>query len=79
MSSRYPRFGGDRTIKTWDDAASRPITCAACEERPIRLVDIQVSWFRGDDDIYAVCVDHLKLARRRVDQFLALVERARAT
>lgn len=74
---RYPRFGGDRTLKTLNDDTARPTTCAAGPELPVRLIEVQVSWFRGEDEVYAVCADHLKQARRDLLGFFRAVnERA---
>lgn len=52
MSRRnYPYIGSDRAIK-----GKR--LCHCCTATAIRKVDIQVSWFRGDDEVLQLCELH---------------------
>lgn len=67
MSRRkYPRFGGDRKLQ-----GDVP-TCGVphCTDRPVRFVDMQVNWFRGDDETIPACEGHLNLARRNAEAFM---------
>ena len=68
---RYPKYDGERRL----DKRAPKRCAAACELVPIRLVDVQVSWFRGDDEVLAVCADHLKLARRAPAELLRLARK----
>lgn len=52
MSRReYPRIGSDRAIK-----GKRQ--CHCCRNIAARKVEIQVSWFRGDDEVLQLCDLH---------------------
>lgn len=36
--------------------------CAICKNSPgISRIDIEVNWFRGDDDVFYVCLDCYRL------------------
>ncbi|MBB3004434.1 hypothetical protein FHX57_006816 [Paraburkholderia tropica] len=52
MSTRreYPRVGSDHSIKRGQ--------CSCCNRFATRKVDIQVSWFRGDDEVLQLCELH---------------------
>ena len=51
MSKReYPRIGADRPAKRG--------MCSCCSQTAKRRVDIQVNWFRGDDEVLQLCDTH---------------------
>ncbi|MGN6085845.1 hypothetical protein [Trinickia sp.] len=52
MSRReYPYIGVDRVIKGNKQ-------CHCCRQTAIRKVEIQVNWFRGDDEVFQLCELH---------------------
>lgn len=56
MSKRaYPRLGAERQLKNKQ--------CSCCDQKALKRIDIQVSWLRGEDDVFNVCETHLKMAR----------------
>lgn len=71
MSARqYPRIGGSRQRKGWvSQPANQGPRCdvQGCDEKALFEVDIQVSWFRGDDECRRSCSTH----RGDVDALLA--------
>lgn len=51
MSRReYPYIGADRLSKKG--------CCSLCMNPTMRRVDIQVSWFRGEDEVFNLCNQH---------------------
>jgi hypothetical protein len=46
----YPRIGADRPAKRG--------MCSCCNQTAMRRVDIQVNWFRGDDEVLQLCELH---------------------
>ena len=46
--ARYPRVG-------YEKRQGKPHRCKGCGESTNQVVVIQVSWFRGDDDVYWFC------------------------
>jgi len=66
MARDYPRIGSTRDMrKKWTiqrngkthSVNNRP-RCAACSEEASYRVDIQVNWFRGDDEARTACPAH---------------------
>lgn len=54
MSKReYPRIGSDRPI-----GGKGNRICNCCNTAAKRTVDIQVNWFRGDDEVLQLCELH---------------------
>lgn len=57
MARRYPRLGSTQKIKPGPQ-------CWVCKQPGAdRRVEVQVNWFRGDDDVYKVhvaCIPDLK-------------------
>lgn len=47
--SKYPRIG-EKTKRY-----QKKGTCKICGEPSQGRVDVQVNWFRGDDDVWKVC------------------------
>ena len=67
----YPRIAEQSLIR-------RGI-CCVCTKKATWRLDIQVSWFRGDDAIVQVCDDHVRLdARRLIEEEERRIEVARA-
>jgi hypothetical protein len=59
MSRReYPRIGSDRAVKGKKQ-------CHCCREIAARKVDIQVNWFRGDDEVLQLCELHYALVGKQ--------------
>jgi hypothetical protein len=61
MSKRtYPRVGHERKLRP----TQRPM-CGAkiCANVATLRFDIQVSWFRGDDECVNLCAEHAKQVR----------------
>ena len=68
MSNRkYPRIGNWHPI----DKRKRGRKCELCTTEATHVVTVQTSWFRGDDDLYWVCPNHLREARNNLCRFLA--------
>jgi hypothetical protein len=45
------------------------VTCVICDAPATCFAEVQWSWFRGDDETYRVCDDHLMAARSNVVDF----------
>lgn len=66
MSKRtYPHYVGKVLGKRWPFN----VTCKICPAPATCYAEVQWSWFRGDDETYRVCDEHLKLARENVTEF----------
>lgn len=63
MSNRkYPRIGSERLHRP-QRGQKRPLKtppCIVCGEPSTHRVEIQVNWFRGDDEIANACQTHRK-------------------
>lgn len=71
MSRReYPRIGSDRAIKRG--------LCSCCNQSAQRRVDIQVDWFRGNDEVLNLCAEHYTAMKMAQLSFGALFELAAA-
>lgn len=46
------------------------VTCKVCPAPATCYAEVQWSWFRGDDETYRVCDEHLKLARENINEFV---------
>ncbi|WP_439606836.1 hypothetical protein [Hydrogenophaga sp.] len=60
MSRDYPRIGHQRLIKP-QRGQKKPLKtppCAACAQPSTHRVDVEVNWFRGDDEVFNACSDH---------------------
>lgn len=68
MSRReYPRIGSDRAVKRGQ--------CSCCIQHAQRRVDIQVDWFRGNDEVLNLCTGHytaMKMAQLSVGALFEL-------
>lgn len=53
------------------------VKCSVCPAPATCYAEVQWSWFRGDDETYRVCEEHLKFARENVAEFCMSVETAR--
>lgn len=53
----YPRLGRVHKLKP-----GRKL-CTCCERPAVSGIDIEIDWFRGNDDTFKVCEEHLKVAR----------------
>lgn len=49
------------------------VKCAVCKAPATCFAEVQWSWFRGDDEHYKVCDEHLKFARENVRDFCTAV------
>lgn len=58
MAHDYPRFGGDRKLEHTEAG------CECCDKPATHIVDVQVSWFRGEDECYHVCSYHVGMIRK---------------
>ena len=56
MAHSYPRIGS--TSKKWPDPKKQGPKCSACGARSFYRVEIQVNWFRGDDEVAKACEVH---------------------
>jgi hypothetical protein len=64
MSRRhYPHIGADRSIK-----GKR--MCDCCQQTAVRKVDIQVDWFRGNDEVLQLCDLHYAFVGKQAYQEL---------
>lgn len=75
MSKRtYPHYVGKvKGNPRWPAT----VTCSICPAPATCGAEVQWSWFRGDDETYRVCDEHLKLARTDVAAFCQSVETAK--
>lgn len=64
---RYPYLSSDEPMK------GRGARCDLCDEAATHKVEIEVSWFRGDDEVYHVCQAH-RPDRRELNRFFSLLE-----
>ena len=71
--NHYPKCGGIDGLSTRPFfAKQKNLRCACCERPAGKVVDVQVDYFRGDDESYPACPEHAKLARKNIRAFLAL-------
>jgi hypothetical protein len=68
---RYPYYAGCESYRGNG-------YCDCCPERATYVVDIQFSWFRGDDESYKVCGTHLATARTNFTAFGEFFEQRKA-
>lgn len=79
-ADRYPRVGSSAKRPRWVDHWKRQPTtssgprCHACGAPALFRVDIEVSWFRGDDIVTKACEQH----RNDVHALLDGIERHHA-
>lgn len=59
MGRRYPYYSGDERLKGGGGGR-----CRACDKPATHRITIQVSWFRGDDEVLRVCPEHKALGAR---------------
>ncbi|CAH2910783.1 MAG: hypothetical protein CPSOU_1850 [uncultured Paraburkholderia sp.] len=38
--------------------------CSCCDEVAVKKIEIQTSWFRGDDDVFLLCPSHASIAEQ---------------
>jgi len=76
MSARtYPRIGAVSNRAGYTKAKKlKPSTCHACGAQAIYRIDIQVNWFRGDDEVVSSCEAH----KNDIAALLDGLERVRA-
>ena len=71
MSRReYPHIGSDRAVKRG--------LCSCCNQTAKRCIGIQVDWFRGNDEVLNLCVEHYAAMRMAQLSLDALFELAAA-
>ena len=51
----YPCIGAFRKMRGAPNSHGR---CACCDNYATHRMDVQVSWFRGEDEVYQVCREH---------------------
>jgi hypothetical protein len=51
---RYPYLSSKEHLR-----GSGGSKCACCEAKATRKIEVQISWFRGDDEVYRVCENHI--------------------
>lgn len=68
MAHDYPRYGADLKLDKKGEEVYSILgkTCECCiKDTPItHRVDVQVDQFRGNDDVYYVCPNHVGMARQ---------------
>lgn len=75
MSNRsYPHYVGKvKGNPRWPPT----VKCEVCDSPATCYAEVQWSWFRGDDESYKVCDEHLKFAREDVSKFCGATEASR--
>lgn len=60
MSKKYPNIGTSRQRDAWKKNPKSAPKCVAigCECKATHRVDVQVNWFRGDDEVGNACELH---------------------
>ncbi|QRY31206.1 hypothetical protein JVX96_24505 [Variovorax sp. PDNC026] len=60
MSGRsYPRIGRTSLQRKWEKLPAKAAPkCSACSQPARFRVDIEVNWFRGDDECGRACNEH---------------------
>lgn len=60
MSGRaYPRIGRTSLQRKWEKLPPKGApTCSACSQPARFRVDVEVNWFRGDDESGRACNEH---------------------
>lgn len=60
MSKKYPTIGNARARDGWRKNPKAAPDCIAvgCECKATHRVDVQVNWFRGDDEVGNACPQH---------------------
>jgi len=56
---RYPRLGALERLRPRET-----LLCDCCSDAAVTKLWIQVSWFRGDDEVILTCGHHRDLARK---------------
>lgn len=59
MGRQYPRFGGILKRPNPKAGPKDGKPCVVCGKMTTGKCEIQVSWFRGDDEIAYACSDHI--------------------
>lgn len=67
MSRDYPYYAGREKYRG-------PKRCECCDEHATHVVTIQLSIFRGDDEVCLVCEPHAMLARTDYNAFVEAVK-----
>lgn len=52
--------------------------CIGCEEPAFFHIEIEFSWFRGEDGVYKACGQHRDLAQKETNKFLRLLKKETA-
>ena len=60
MSKQYPNIGSSRPRDGWKKNPKAAPKCIAigCECKATHRVEVQVNWFRGDDEVGNACPQH---------------------
>lgn len=59
MSRSYPRIGAAYKNKKWEALGpGKGPVCDACGAKALFRVDVEVGWFRGDDESRKACAQH---------------------
>jgi hypothetical protein len=59
VAKSYPYLAGRRPLKPQHIASQKP-ACKVCGEPALYRCEIQVNWFRGDDENELRCAEHSK-------------------
>ena len=62
MAKQYPNIGSSTLRKAWATNQNGAPKCMAesCECKATHRVEVQVNWFRGDDEVGNACDAHKK-------------------
>lgn len=61
MTAKYPRIGRCDAEHRWSKQPPHEgPRCAICGGKAVFKAHVEVSWFRGDDSVVKVCIDHKK-------------------
>lgn len=59
--AKYPKIG--RISKVGKTQRRNGKLCDCCDKPAVTWMDVQVSWFRGEDEVLKLCEEHTKIAK----------------
>jgi hypothetical protein len=65
MKRKYPKLGGYGRFKR-----KTGTSCKFCEQPTFAFIEVRVNYFRGDDERYHVCEDHLQMAKNDIERLM---------